>query len=126
MPSGRRLEAWGLVLLWAGLIFIISSTPDAHSGLEQDFFLRKVAHMVEFGVLAWLLGRAFKAESVKPKNALAGALVFAVIYALSDEWHQTFISGREGAWRDVGFDALGAIVALVAVYGRDFLASSTT
>jgi VanZ family protein len=35
--------------------------------------------------------------------------VIALLYAFSDEWHQSFVPGREGALRDVGIDALGVI-----------------
>lgn len=82
--------------------------------------------MGEFGVLAWLLVRALRAEGFKTKRALAGALALSVLYAIFDEWHQTLIPSRQGAWRDVGFDALGALAALAFFYWRDFLASSTT
>lgn len=39
------------------------------------------------------------------------ALMFAVLFAASDEWHQTFVPGRDGCVRDVVIDASGASVA---------------
>lgn len=129
MPSAReaRLRLWLPAALWAGLIFAFSAMPDLQSGLPQDFFLRKVAHAVEFGVLTLLVARAFRhAERWDAKRALAGAFVVSVLYAFSDELHQMFVPGRSAALRDVGVDAIGIVVALVLTYARARLARSTT
>lgn len=122
-----RLRAWLPAVLWAGLIFTFSAMPDLQSGLPQDFFLRKVAHAVEFGVLTLLVARAFRrAERWGAKRALAGAFVISVLYAFSDELHQMFVPGRSAALRDVGVDVLGVIVALAFGYARARFARSTT
>ncbi len=122
-----RLRAWLPAVLWAGFIFALSATPDLRSGLPQDFFLRKAAHAVEFGVLTLLVARAFRrAERWDAKRALAGALVISVLYAFSDELHQTFVPGRSAALRDVGVDALGIVAALAFGYARARFARSTT
>lgn len=129
MPSVReaRLSSWFPPVLWAGFIFTLSAMPDLQSGLPQDFLLRKVAHAVEFGVLALLVARAFRrAERWDAKRALAGAFVISVLYAFSDELHQTFVPGRSPSLRDVGVDALGIVVALTVAYARARFARSTT
>ena len=64
----RGLFLWGPVLLWAGFIFFLSSIPDLSSGLEQDFLLRKIAHVAEYAVLALLLWRALGAETCRRKR----------------------------------------------------------
>lgn len=123
----QRLRAWLPAVLWAGIIFAFSAMPDLQSGLPQDFFLRKVAHAVEFGVLTLLVARAFRrAERWDAKRALAGAFVISVLYAFSDELHQTFVPGRSPSLRDVGVDALGIVVALTFGYARARFARSTT
>jgi VanZ family protein len=43
------------------------------------------------------------------------AFVVSVLYAASDEYHQTFVPGRNGTPVDVGVDAVGALVALLVV-----------
>jgi VanZ family protein len=73
------------------------------SGLEYDFLLRKLAHMAEYAVLFRLTRRA--------KGSARWAAVFSLIYAVSDEWHQTFVPGREGCARDVAVDAAGVALA---------------
>ncbi|MDX6768977.1 MAG: VanZ family protein [Elusimicrobiota bacterium] len=102
----KRLAAWGPVVAWCALIFVFSSVPDLNSGLAYDYPLRKVAHMVEYGVLALLVRRAGAGN--------AAAFVFSVLYAASDEWHQSFVPGRAGAASDVFIDGAGALTALVA------------
>ena len=41
------------------------------------------------------------------------ALLFAILYAISDEFHQSFVPGRHPSWVDVlGFDGGGALIVL--------------
>ena len=101
---------WLSVALWMGVIFGVSSIPSLASPLESfyDFIARKLAHMAEYGVLTVLLFRAVRIHTSNA-HALLIAAVVAVLYALSDEWHQTFVPGREGSLRDVAVDALGVV-----------------
>ncbi len=78
---------------------------------------RKGAHLVEYGVLALLLLRAFSAEGWERRRALGAAFLFSVAYAASDEIHQYFVPGRYAKVRDVALDGLGAALAL-SVYAR--------
>ena len=98
-------------IIWMGLIWFFSSRPHLHSGLEQDFILRKSAHAVEYGVLTWL---AFMAVGRSTKMAVISAALFALMYAGVDEWHQSWVPGRYGTPRDVAIDAVG-IVAVASI-----------
>jgi VanZ family protein len=103
----RTLSLWVPVVLWAALIFGLSSIPSLSSGLGTwDTVLRKGAHMTEYAILAVLLRRALAAE--------LPALVAAVAYACTDEIHQTFVRGRHGTGVDVAIDGVGAAVGLLA------------
>ncbi len=86
------------------LIWFLSAQPDLHSGLDTalDFVLRKLAHMVVFGALLLAWWRA-----VGPVPAAAITLAYAAV----DEWHQTWVEGRNGAVTDWAIDATGAAVA---------------
>jgi VanZ family protein len=96
-----------------GLIFFLSAQPDLGTDLGWiDTVLRKCAHMGLYGLL-WLLW----ARAVGPWPALAITLA----YAVSDEYHQTFVTGRHGAATDVLIDAVG--VALAAVLARQWTRS---
>jgi VanZ family protein len=110
----RRIARIAAIIVWCGLIFAASARPDlrvAHDDL-LDFVLRKTAHMLVFGVLAVLVWHALRAERVSPGRALAAAWLATFAYAVSDEWHQTFVHGRVGHAQDVGIDMIGASIAL--------------
>jgi VanZ family protein len=106
----RLASAWLPVLLWAGLIFALSSIPSLGTGLGTwDLLLRKLAHASEYAVLGFLLVRAVGRE--------LPAVLLGVAYALSDEVHQHFVPGRQGAVYDVAIDAIG-VLAGVYLVGR--------
>jgi VanZ family protein len=109
MPSRFRkvLSLWLPVVLWAAVIFALSSIPSLNSGLGVwDLILRKLAHAGEYALLAALLFRAI--------TRFWPAFLVAVAYAVSDEFHQHFVRGRAGTPRDVAVDAGGALLGLVA------------
>jgi VanZ family protein len=104
-PRRTVLSAWLPVLAWAGLIFALSSMPHLGTDLGTwDLVLRKLAHAAEYAVLGALLARAIGSL---PVAALAG-----VAYAVTDEWHQTFVAGRDGSVRDVLVDAAGVVLGV--------------
>jgi VanZ family protein len=101
----RALSLWLPVVLWAALIFTLSSIPDLSTGLGGwDLVLRKAAHAAEFAVLGFLLVRALGRE--------LAALAAGIAYAASDELHQTFVPGRQGTVLDVLVDAVGIAVGI--------------
>jgi VanZ family protein len=92
-----------------GVIFFLSAQPDLNSGLgDWDFVLRKLAHMTEYGVLALLWWRALRTRSPLP------AALIAIAYAVTDEYHQSFVAGRHGTPVDVLIDAAGIALAIAA------------
>ena len=101
------------IFLWAGLIFFFSHQPGLASGFANswDFFLRKTAHIFEYAILAFLLIRNLEERNLEFKKALALSFFIATLFAISDEYHQSFISAREGKISDVGIDALGIMIA---------------
>lgn len=101
------LKNWMPVLVWAGIIFTLSSIPHLESGLEQDFLLRKIAHILEYAILTFLLLRVFGFQNNKSIILVA---IIAFLYAISDEYHQTFIFGRKGRLEDVGIDSIGILL----------------
>ena len=105
-----RLNAWLPVVLWAGVIFTISSVPSLDSGLGVwDTVLRKTAHVGEYAIPGALLYRAVRREPA--------AIVLGSLYAVTDEVHQSFVSGRHGSPLDWLIDT-AAVIAGVAVMSR--------
>jgi VanZ family protein len=110
-----RTLLWLLVVIWAGIIFALSATPDLRVAptADLDFVVRKAGHMFAFGVLAVLLWRALASSAVR--QALAWSWFLTVVYAASDEFHQLFTAGRHGSPVDVGIDSVGALIALLSL-----------
>jgi VanZ family protein len=104
-----KAKKWLLVLLWAGFIFFLSHQPGLKSGLpnEWDFLLRKLAHISEYAILTLLLIQALKEHQMPKRRIFWLTVIVAVLYALSDEYHQSFILKREGAISDVFIDSIG-------------------
>ena len=93
-------------MVWAALIFGLSSIPSLSTGLGTwDEVLRKGAHLTEYAVLGALLLRAV--GSVLP------ALALGIVYAITDEIHQHFVTGRHSSPFDVAFDACGVALGLL-------------
>ena len=115
----RWLYYWLPVLLWMGMIFVASSRSSLPFVLNKtvDLITKKAGHVTEYGVLAFLLWRAISRERGWPAwPSLGGAFVLSLLYAISDEFHQTLVPGRSGRLADVGFDVLGALLALGLVW----------
>jgi hypothetical protein len=100
------------------LIFLLSAQPDLSTGLGfWDLLLRKLAHACVFGALTLLWLRALGPLTVR---ALLGAVTISLLYAVSDEYHQTFVTGRHGSLVDVGVDAIGIGAAVLLVRSERF------
>jgi VanZ family protein len=106
MPSTRALSAWLPVVVWAAVIFTLSSIPSLGTGLGAwDTVLRKAGHMTEFAILGALLLRALARE--------LPAFVAGVAYAVTDEVHQHFVDGRHASALDVALDGVGVALGIL-------------
>ena len=134
-PS-RRLARYGPLIIWASLIFLASSSlmsashtsaviapllhwlfphlSDATLAIAH-FFIRKAAHFTEYAILALLAARAFRTSSreLLRQRWFWVSLLFVVVYALSDEYHQSFVPSRTASIYDSMIDSAGGLTALV-------------
>jgi VanZ family protein len=114
-PDTReKLRLWLPVVLWALLIFSVSQIPNLKSPFGVRVY-RKLAHLVEYFVLASLLARAFKGSGWR-RTWWLWALGGACAFAASDEWHQHFVHGRHASFKDFELDSVGNALGLAA-YG---------
>ena len=83
--------------------------------LRVQFFMRKLAHVSEYAVLAVLLYRAFVHTVLRGRRALSAGLVLLLCagYAATDEFHQAFVPSRTASLRDVMIDICGATLAVI-------------
>ena len=118
-PAAQRIAPlWLPPLVLMAVIFLLSAQPDLNSGLGTiDLIGRKIIHASEYALLCFLWWRALR-TLVADLPAVAGAFAIAVAYSSTDEWHQTFVSGRHGSPVDVLIDATGAAVAALLIVRR--------
>jgi VanZ family protein len=92
------------------LIFVLSA--ESSPGPQLPAFTRVVAHFSEYAVLAALWVWALL--PVLGRRALAAAAAISFLYAISDEYHQSFVEGRDSDPLDVLVDSLGIAAAVFA------------
>jgi VanZ family protein len=105
------LNRWLPPLALMGLIFLLSARP--RTSITEvyliDFLIFKTLHMIEYALLYFFLFRALW-PGHKSKKAYVWAFAICVLYAASDEIHQTYVPGREGRRRDVVIDTAGMLL----------------
>lgn len=132
----RSILAWSGVVLWMGLIFYLSHQPASESNgmsrmVAESFLrllsaspsaeliettnriLRVLAHGTSFFILALLVAVAFKEVQVIDLPNAVLTLIFCLLYAALDEWHQSVVPGRSSEWVDFLTDGAGIILAIV-------------
>jgi len=108
---------WGPVVLYAGLIFYLSSQsyPEQYVPHVLLKLGDKALHAMEYGLLGFLCYRAFRhASGIRCRHhAVLLAVMTATIYGATDEWHQAFVPFRESDRWDLATDLLGACLGVV-------------
>ncbi|KOA19373.1 VanZ like family protein [Clostridium homopropionicum DSM 5847] len=142
MKNIHKYLNWILVLIWMLVIFAFSSDPaavsDEKSGLVikilnnlgidlnsafgklSNFIVRKIAHFTEYFILYMLLFNALRNHNIDGNKITKGkalffALIITFLYACSDEFHQIFVPGREGRFRDVTIDTSGGLFGMILI-----------
>lgn len=107
-------------LAWMALIYLFSDRPDLPrvGAGWLDFLVKKSLHALAYAILCRLWLAALEPEGRPSPAARNQALAICLLWAASDEWHQTFVPGRTGRPRDVLIDALGVLAALAAARPR--------
>jgi VanZ family protein len=132
------LKHWLPVLIWLGVIFLGST--DMLSAEHTSRFLvpflrwidpqisfatlnaiqlgiRKLGHLTEYAILAMLLWRALRSGTrwqMKMSILFLVAALASVIFAASDEFHQSFVPSRTASPNDVMIDICGALIGLLS------------
>ncbi|MFH0794717.1 MAG: VanZ family protein [bacterium] len=119
----RAAIRWLPAVAWGAFIFYLSSLPQREIPRllfpQQD----KVMHLGLYGFLGFFLAHGMRLRRIGEWSGpvwrrLAVAMVIAIIYGLSDEFHQSFVEGRSSSMVDFLFDSIGAALgALFLVIG---------
>lgn len=136
------LKAWIATILWLIVIAIESTAylsahntsrilfPILHFLFGMDwmrfefwhFYIRKGGHVVGYGILSFLLFRAWRATLPSWNRAgwtlrwSAIAVLGTAIVASLDEWHQSFIPSRTGRWQDVVLDTCAGVATQILIF----------
>ncbi|MBI4009234.1 VanZ family protein [Candidatus Roizmanbacteria bacterium] len=116
----RLFFYWLPPLLWMTVIFYLSSRlrTTVTGEFLYDFLIFKALHMIEYAVLYFFLFRAFysisKSQLTIDKKLLV-PIFLSIVYAISDELHQTFVPTREGKVRDVLIDTAGILLMYIYI-----------
>jgi hypothetical protein len=116
----RLLKAfmlWVPPIVWGIVIFSFSSSqiPPVSETHWQEFLIKKTAHVIEYSIFAVFIFRALRGSGVLSRRAFFISVLICVIYALTDEFHQSFTPGREPTLRDVTIDSLASFFSLSMV-----------
>jgi len=106
-----QLRKWIPALVMMGVIFWFSSQPstDLPNFDWADKIVKKGGHMLGYAILAWSYWYAFDMQS----NQRWFAWLLAILYAVTDEIHQSYVPGRTpSVWDVLIFDNLGALISL--------------
>jgi len=116
-----RILAWLPAVLWAGLIFWLSDQPDStlkDLGLSGDL-LAIFGHLALYSLFFLLLVLALqKGGQIPSPRSRWVAIILISFFALSDEFHQSFVPGRTATLFDWVVDMIGALLAWAALKRR--------
>ena len=143
MSKRRRVWRYGPLLLWLAFISFASTSEFSAANTSQlvrplllwlfpnlseaqlataHFLTRKAAHFAEYAVLAFLARRAFitSSHAFIQRYWFQLGLLLVVIYALLDEFHQSFVPSRTPSIYDSAIDIAGGLSVLLIyrLYGK--------
>lgn len=103
----KILRYWVPFFAYAGLIFFLSSVP--HFDVQIDYFpnIDKLIHFVEYSVMGILCARLYNSLHQKWGMWRWVAIGIGIVYGASDEWHQSFVFGRDSSVWDWVADGAG-------------------
>jgi VanZ family protein len=101
-----------LPLALMGAIFYFSSQPAGGHHAWWVIVFRKLGHITGYALLTGAWWWALRGIAQRP---LLWAVGVSLLYACGDEFHQTFVRGREGTPRDVAIDAVGIAIAALLI-----------
>jgi len=111
------IKRWGPAVFFMAVIFLISGTPG--SELPEfgvwDILAKKGGHLLGYAVLgsASYYGVNY-GRSATIRHFILAALM-TILYAVSDEWHQKYVPGRNSSFLDICIDAIGGLIGIAII-----------
>lgn len=134
----ERIFRYAPLILWIGLVLFLSTNqasmsntsrfvrpflnwlfPNSPENLIDVYhgYIRKLAHLTEYSILAFWASRAFSKSSVNFLRRFWFVFAFVLVFLVAsiDETNQSYIASRTGSIYDVLLDALGGL-GMIAVF----------
>ncbi len=77
--------------------------------------IRKIAHFSIYTVVGILVMAFISTYQIKEKNRIIISTIIGIIYACSDEIHQSLVPGRSPMITDVMIDTMGVILGILLI-----------
>jgi VanZ family protein len=82
-----------------------------------DLLIRKLAHVSEYFIFGMMVSYVLRKRSgLTTVNQISLAISLGIVYAISDEWHQSFVPSRTASAMDVLLDTVGFICGSSCFY----------
>ena len=103
----RLLLHWLPAAIQASLIFYLSAqTSPPGVDLGPDYVLHGIGYLILGGAVSWGMSGGLRKVLSGPESAVC--LLLSVLYGGIDEFHQSFVPGRDPSLHDLAADAVGA------------------
>ena len=113
--AGNTSRIIGPLILW----LFPRTSPETLAVIH--FITRKIAHFTEYAILGFLAARAFRTSTRTAINQrwFLICVTLILVYALVDEYHQSFVPSRTASIWDSLIDMAGGLTALVVIRSRN-------
>jgi VanZ family protein len=111
----NKTRDFTLLLFYCLFIYWLSDQPSLPAPMwfeHQDKLYHAGAYFI-MGLLAW---RSFRHLVGSPIIVVLLSIAFCSLYGLSDEWHQSFVVGRQSDVADWAADTTGSVLAILLLY----------
>ncbi|MFZ2025252.1 MAG: VanZ family protein [Microgenomates group bacterium] len=114
----KQVRFWLPVIIWMGVIFAFSARQKiaVTDSYVLSFMFFKTLHLIEYAFLYVVTYRAVK-NTLGMQKSWIWLLPFCitVLFAITDELHQSYVPTREGKPRDAIIDMFGAMFAWISL-----------
>ncbi len=111
-----KIVDFSLLLFYCLFIYWLSDQTSLKPPLDFGFDLQdKLYHAGAYFIMGLLAWRCFRHLVGSPIVLALLSITFSSLYGLSDEWHQSFVPGRESDVTDWVADTSGSVLAIMLV-----------
>ncbi len=105
-----------LLIVYCLFIYWLSDQSSLKNPFDFGFdFQDKLYHAGAYSIMGFLAWRSFTHVVSSPSLLALLSIAFCGLYGLSDEWHQSFVVGRESDIADWFADTTGSVLAILSL-----------